>query len=63
MSRYEKAAAVAVAVMLVAGAAIFFFAPTDALQVPCSAFSTARELGHRGLRMLCRVSWAHHLPA
>jgi len=34
MSRYEKAAAVAVAVMLVAGAAIFFFAPTDALQGP-----------------------------
>src|SRR3984893_2425326 len=32
MSRYEKAAAGAVALMLVAGAAIFLYAPTDALQ-------------------------------
>ena len=34
MSRYEKAAAAAVALMLVAGAAIFFYAPTDYLQGP-----------------------------
>ena len=34
MNRYEKAAAGAVALMLVAGAAIFFFAPTDYLQGP-----------------------------
>src|SRR5438094_5496136 len=32
MNKYEKAAAGAVALMLVAGAAIFFFAPTDYLQ-------------------------------
>ncbi len=34
MSRYEKAAAAAVALMLVAGAAIFLYAPTDWLQGP-----------------------------
>ncbi|MDQ6879932.1 MAG: cytochrome c biogenesis protein CcsA [Candidatus Dormibacteraeota bacterium] len=34
MTRYEKAGAVAVALMLAAGAAIFLFAPTDALQGP-----------------------------
>jgi len=34
MNKYEKSAAVAVALMLVAGAAIFFFAPTDYLQGP-----------------------------
>src|SRR5436305_15095793 len=34
MNRYEKAGAGAVALMLVAGAAIFFFAPTDYLQGP-----------------------------
>ncbi|HKW06866.1 MAG TPA: cytochrome c biogenesis protein [Candidatus Dormibacteraeota bacterium] len=34
MSRYEKAAAGAVALMLLAGAAIFFYAPTDWLQGP-----------------------------
>src|SRR5438876_11227398 len=34
MNKYEKAAAGAVALMLVAGAAIFFFAPTDYLQGP-----------------------------
>lgn len=32
MNRYEKAAAAAVALMLLAGAAIFFYAPTDYLQ-------------------------------
>jgi heme exporter protein C len=34
MSRYEKAAAGAVGLMLLAGAAIFFYAPTDWLQGP-----------------------------
>jgi heme exporter protein C len=34
MSKYEKAGAAAVALMLAAGAAIFLFAPTDALQGP-----------------------------
>ena len=34
MSRYEKAAAGAVALMLLAGTAIFFYAPTDWLQGP-----------------------------
>jgi heme exporter protein C len=34
MSRYLQAAAAAVALMLVAGAAIFFYAPTDYLQGP-----------------------------
>ncbi|HET9782418.1 MAG TPA: cytochrome c biogenesis protein [Candidatus Dormibacteraeota bacterium] len=34
MNRYEKAAAAAVALMLVAGAAIFLYAPTDWLQGP-----------------------------
>jgi heme exporter protein C len=34
MNRYEKAAAGAVALMLLAGAAIFLYAPTDALQGP-----------------------------
>ncbi len=34
MNRYEKAAAGAVALMLVAGAAIFLYAPTDYLQGP-----------------------------
>ncbi|HEV2413892.1 MAG TPA: cytochrome c biogenesis protein [Candidatus Dormibacteraeota bacterium] len=34
MNRYEKAAAGAVALMLLAGAAIFFYAPTDWLQGP-----------------------------
>src|ERR1700694_4292132 len=34
MTKYEKAAAVAVALMLVAAGAIFLFAPTDALQGP-----------------------------
>jgi heme exporter protein C len=34
MNRYEKAAAAAVALMLVAAGAIFLFAPTDALQGP-----------------------------
>jgi heme exporter protein C len=34
MTRYEKAGAAAVALMLAAGAAIFLFAPTDALQGP-----------------------------
>ena len=34
MSRLEKAAAGAVALMLIAGAAIFIYAPTDALQGP-----------------------------
>src|SRR5438046_8622711 len=34
MNKYEKAAAGAVALMLVAGAAIFLFAPTDFLQGP-----------------------------
>ena len=34
MSKYEKAAAGAVALMLLAGAAIFFYAPTDWLQGP-----------------------------
>src|SRR5438034_3561203 len=34
MNKYEKAAAAAVALMLVAGAAIFFYAPTDYLQGP-----------------------------
>ncbi|HSP08047.1 MAG TPA: cytochrome c biogenesis protein [Candidatus Dormibacteraeota bacterium] len=34
MSRYEKAAAVAVALMAVAAGAIFLYAPTDALQGP-----------------------------
>ncbi len=34
MNRYEKWAAGAVALMLVAGAAIFFYAPTDYLQGP-----------------------------
>lgn len=34
MSNYLKAAAAAVALMLVAGAAIFFYAPTDYLQGP-----------------------------
>jgi heme exporter protein C len=34
MNRYEKAAAAAVALMLVAAGAIFVFAPTDALQGP-----------------------------
>src|SRR5256885_16943972 len=34
MNKYEKAATGAVALMLVAGAAIFFFAPTDYLQGP-----------------------------
>jgi heme exporter protein C len=32
MNRYEKATAIAVGLMLLAGAAIFFYAPTDALQ-------------------------------
>ncbi|HKB19286.1 MAG TPA: cytochrome c biogenesis protein [Candidatus Dormibacteraeota bacterium] len=32
MNRYEKAAGAAVALMLIAGAAIFFYAPTDWLQ-------------------------------
>jgi len=34
MNRYEKAAGAAVALMLIAGAAIFFYAPTDWLQGP-----------------------------
>ncbi len=34
MNRYEKAAAAAVLLMLAAGAAIFLYAPTDALQGP-----------------------------
>ena len=34
MNKYEKAAAGAVALMLLAGAAIFFYAPTDWLQGP-----------------------------
>jgi heme exporter protein C len=34
MTRYERAAAAAVALMLVAAGAIFLFAPTDALQGP-----------------------------
>ena len=34
MNRYEKAAVAAVALMLMAGAAIFLFAPTDFLQGP-----------------------------
>src|SRR5467141_3417287 len=34
MSRYYKAAAAAVGLMLLAGAAIFFYAPADALQGP-----------------------------
>lgn len=34
MNRYEKAAIAAVALMLVSGAAIFFYAPTDWLQGP-----------------------------
>src|SRR6476646_10556208 len=34
MSRYEKAAAAAVGLMLLAAAAIFLYAPTDALQGP-----------------------------
>src|SRR3984893_16393765 len=34
MTKYEKAAAAAVGLMLVAAAAIFLFAPTDALQGP-----------------------------
>jgi len=34
MTRYERAAAAAVVLMLVAGAAIFLYAPTDALQGP-----------------------------
>jgi heme exporter protein C len=34
MSRYEKAAAAALFLMLAAGAAIFLYAPTDALQGP-----------------------------
>ena len=34
MNRYEKAAAAAVAVMVLAAGAIFLFAPTDALQGP-----------------------------
>jgi heme exporter protein C len=34
MNSYEKAAAAAVGLMLVAGAAIFFYAPTDYLQGP-----------------------------
>jgi len=34
MNRYEKAAAAAVALMVLAAAAIFLFAPTDALQGP-----------------------------
>src|SRR5437764_2147656 len=34
MNKYEKAAVAAVALMLIAGAAIFLFAPTDALQGP-----------------------------
>jgi len=34
MNRYEKAAAAAVVLMLAAGAAIFLYAPTDALQGP-----------------------------
>src|SRR2546421_286593 len=34
MNRYEKAAAAAVALMLAAAGAIFFYAPTDALQGP-----------------------------
>jgi len=34
MNRYERWAAAAVALMLVAGAAIFFYAPTDYLQGP-----------------------------
>jgi heme exporter protein C len=34
MSRYDRAAAAAVALMLLAGAAIFFYAPTDWLQGP-----------------------------
>src|SRR5436305_7378435 len=34
MNRYEKAGAGAVALMLVAGAAIFLYAPTDYLQGP-----------------------------
>ncbi len=34
ITRYEKAAVAAVAVMLVAGGFIFFYAPTDALQGP-----------------------------
>jgi heme exporter protein C len=34
MNRYEKAAAGAVALMLLAAGAIFFYAPTDALQGP-----------------------------
>jgi len=34
MNKYERWAAAAVALMLVAGAAIFFYAPTDYLQGP-----------------------------
>src|SRR6266699_6030370 len=34
MNRYEKAAAAAVALMVLAAGAIFLFAPTDALQGP-----------------------------
>ena len=34
MNKYERAAAAAVVLMLVAGAAIFLYAPTDALQGP-----------------------------
>jgi heme exporter protein C len=34
MNRYERAALAAVALMLIAGAAIFFYAPTDFLQGP-----------------------------
>lgn len=34
MNRYERAAAIAVGLMLLAGVAIFLFAPTDALQGP-----------------------------
>src|SRR5438045_550029 len=34
MNKYEKAAVAAVALMLIAGAAIFLFAPTDSLQGP-----------------------------
>src|SRR5438045_9093417 len=34
MNRYEKAAVAAVALMLMAGAAIFLYAPTDYLQGP-----------------------------
>src|SRR6202158_4706884 len=34
MNKYEKAGAAAVVLMLAAGAAIFLYAPTDALQGP-----------------------------